>query len=139
MRKIILVLISMLFIFSLIGCNKKDLPNISQDEINATQNEMNKNKEVSDSYIEVKENTIIFAITVKESNLSEEKAKDLADTFTRLLSSQVANNNKDMNMPNKDNLGGIYEYYDINVGIGTSSDNIMYQGSKVAGAEKITW
>ncbi|APC41067.1 hypothetical protein [Clostridium estertheticum] len=142
MKKIILGLIGVILILSLVGCGEseeKKLPAIPQTAIDTAMQEMKKNSEVSDGYIKINGNEIVFAITVKNASISEDKAKGLADSFIRLLGSQMSINNKDMASPTKDNLGGLYDYYGIHVGIGASADNIMYQGTKVVGVDKLTW
>ena len=142
MKKIIFGLISIILMFSLVGCGEseeKKLPVVPQTAIDTAMQEIKKNEEVSDSYIKINGNEIIFSITVKNASMSKDKAKELVDSFVRILSSKMSTDNKEITMPTKDNLGGLYDYYGIHAGVGTSKDNIMYQGAKVVGVDKLTW
>lgn len=45
----------------------------------------------------------------------------------------------DLKSPSKDNLGELYDYYDLQVGVGTGPDDFIAQGAMVTNASKITW
>src|SRR5690625_3839202 len=96
---------------------------------------------VKDSHIEVskEDKKITLAIQVNAAT-NEEHAKDLGDNFARALGSGVAiYSEKDLESPSKDNLGEIYDFYDLHVGVGTGTENFIVQGAMVTGASKITW
>ena len=96
---------------------------------------------VRDSHIAVdpENQTITLAIIVGAAT-NEEHAKDLGDNFTRALASGVAiYSEEDYRSPTKHDLGELYDYYDLHVGVGTSPDHFIERGAKVTASPKITW
>ncbi|WP_022794710.1 hypothetical protein [Marinococcus halotolerans] len=83
--------------------------------------------------------TISLAIVV-ESATNEDYAKDLADSFIRSLSSGASiYGNEDLESPNKNNLGELYDYYDLHVVVATSSEEYIVQGFKAKGRQSLVY
>jgi len=57
----------------------------------------------------------------------------------RLFGSFTAVTDSELEAPTNDSYGGIYEYYDLLICIGTGTDNIIVSGAKVTGAKHISW
>ncbi|MDX6152815.1 hypothetical protein [Marinococcus sp. PL1-022] len=83
--------------------------------------------------------TISLAIVV-ESATNEDYAKDLADSFIRSLSSGASiYGNEDLESPDKNNLGELYNYYDLHVVVATSSEEYIIQGFKAKGSQSLVY
>lgn len=120
---------------------KAELPDIPKQAIEHAYDVLSDYEMVKDPYIEVskKKNLITFAIQVNAAT-SKEHAKELGDNFVRALASGVSiYSEKDLKSPGHKNLGEIYDYYDIQIGIGSGPDNFIVRGEKVTSASKITW
>lgn len=118
-----------------------EIPEVSEEAMNHAYDIINDYDMVKDSHIEVSEEDkkITLAIQVGAAT-NEDHAKDLGDNFVRALASGVAiYSEDDLESPSKDNLGELYDYYDLHVGVGTDADNFIVQGAKVTGSPKITW
>ncbi|MED0704885.1 hypothetical protein [Aneurinibacillus aneurinilyticus] len=113
-------------------------PTISNEIKELTQYEIKRKKEVTDAYIDVKDTKIILALTVRPGT-SKEKAKELGDDFVRSLGGLVAAMNSNLSGPTKDNLGELWNYYDVHIGVGTGPDNFIAEGYKVTTSPKISW
>ena len=117
------------------------LPVINERAIDHAYSIMNGYDMVRDSHIAVdpENQTITLAIIVGAAT-NEEHAKDLGDNFTRALASGVAiYSEEDYRSPTKHDLGELYDYYDLHVGVGTSPDHFIARGAKVTASPKITW
>lgn len=132
-----------LFLFALLvtGCGsgeEKELPNIPDEAKQLAIDQVKQYDEVQDAYVGVEGDEISLAIVVQPGT-SEETAKELGDNFARLVSSMAASLNDELKGTAKDNLGEIYNYYDLHVGVGTGPDDFIVQGAKVTGSNNITW
>ncbi|MFD1020946.1 LptM family lipoprotein [Thalassobacillus hwangdonensis] len=92
---------------------------------------------VKDAYIEVDGGKILMTLQVGAS-MNEETRKEMGDNFVRNLASNAAIYNDDLDGPSKDAYGTLFEVYDLQIGVGTGSDDIT-QGAKVKESPKITW
>lgn len=147
MRKLS-VLFAMLLLLLLVACSsseetgeQNELPEISESAIEHAYDVINDYDMVKDSYIEVsKDDKKITLVIQVNAATNEEYAKDLGDSFVRALASGAATYSEDdLRTPSKDDLGEIYDYYDLHVGIGSGPDNFIVQGAKVTSSPKITW
>ncbi|PZM64825.1 hypothetical protein [Paenibacillus dendritiformis] len=97
---------------------------------------------VKDAHIEVatEKTQIILALQV-DASTSKDVAKELGDNFARALASGAAIlGERDLKSPTKDNLGNLYDYYDLQIGVGTGNDSkFIARGAKVTDSPKITW
>ena len=89
---------------------------------------------VKDAHIEVKDDKVTLAIVVNAA-MNEERAKEVGDNLVRFLNSQVEGTKP----ATKDYLGGLWDHYDLHVGVGTGPDHFIAQGAKVTTAKRITW
>lgn len=129
---------ALLFILTIIttGCGggeKKVLPKISQEAIQMAIDQIMQSDYVKDAAITIKEETISLAIIVSPLT-SKNYAKDVGESFVRLFGSFTAVTDSELEAPTNDSYGGIYEYYDLLICVGTGADNII-----VSGAKRIIW
>lgn len=121
---------------------KIQLPEISEQGIENAYNAITAHDGVRDAHIEVnkEDETISMAIQVGAS-MNEETAKELADSFVRALSSGVSFYSEGMELdgPTADDLGEIYDYYNLIIVVGSSPEDTIIDGAKVKAAKKITW
>lgn len=77
---------------------------------------------VKDLYIEVNQNEkkITFTAELNDST-NLETAKEYADTLIRRFNLSAVSQNNEIKSASKEYYGGIYDYYDINIGIAPSS------------------
>ena len=161
-NKIILTILLIFMAFSVFGCGENDkyrlekdiresinqkqeevnkeeeLPEISQKAKNITVEEIEKHELIKDAYIKIEEDQIVLALQVNYS-INEETAKELGENFARLLASMSASFNDKFKYPTKDNLGSIYDYYDLQIVVGTGTENIIIHGAKAKIAKNINW
>lgn len=95
------------------------LPTISEEAIKFAVNEILYNKDVVDAAVNVKEEEKSIVLAVQVNYLvNEEKAKELGESFARLLATFAADSEK-TRMPGMDLSNTIYDYYDLHVIVGT--------------------
>src|SRR5690625_7323101 len=104
-----------------------EVTHINEEAINHAYDVINDYDMVKDPYIEVsKEDTKITLAIVVNAATNEEHAKDLGDNFVRELASGVSiYSEDDLESPSKNNLGEIYDFYNLHVDVGTSTDNFI--------------
>jgi len=88
--------------------------------------------------VTIKDRTISLAV-VTSPLVSKNYAKDVGESFVRLFGSFTAVTDSKLEAPTNDSYGGIYEYYDLLICVGTGTDNIIVSGAKVTGAKHISW
>lgn len=117
------------------------LPVINERALDHAYSIINGYDMVRDSHIAVDpENQTITLAIIVGATTNEEHAKDLGDNFTRALASGVAiYSEEDYRSPTKHDLGELYDYYDLHIGVGTSPDHFIARGAKVTASPKITW
>lgn len=77
-----------------------------------------------DSQFILKEDSIVFVVQVNAST-TKEKAKDIADTATRQLSSWLSYSYDELKSPGTNDFGNLPEYYSIKLGVGSDEKNMM--------------
>jgi len=113
----------------------RDLPSVSEFALNSATDFALEEDVVKDAYIKVTEyGEITIAIQVMDGT-TEEKSKELGENTARYLSTMVDG----LKGPSKDYLGELYEYYDLQIIVGTNAENTIAQGAKVSTSNKITW
>jgi len=118
---------------------KPELPAIPTEAQEMAISEIKKDTLVKDAAVVIEGDTINLAIVVNAAT-NEEHAKRLGDNFVRMLASFTAFfNENDLKGPTKDYLGELWDYYNLNIGVGTGPDHFIVQGAKVKTAQKITW
>ncbi|WP_153464442.1 hypothetical protein [Sediminibacillus terrae] len=108
------------------------------DEIkDMTYSTMEEYDGVKDAYIEVDGDQITMTLQVGAS-LNEEKRKELGDNFVRNLSSNTSFYYDELEGPEKDSYGTLFEIFDLQIGVGPGSEDIL-QGAKVTSGKSIMW
>ena len=120
------------------GGEKKVLPEISQEAIQMAIDQIVQSEYVKDAAVTIKDRTISLAV-VTSPLVSKNYAKDVGESFVRLFGSFTAVTDSELEAPTNDSYGGIYEYYDLLICVGTGTDNIIVSGAKVTGAKYISW
>lgn len=146
MKKRLLILITILLSALLVACSEsendvEEVPEISDLALEHAYSIINDYDMVKDSHIEVleEEKKIILAIEVNAAT-NEEHAKELGDNFARALASGASIYSEvELKSPENEYLGELYDFYDLQIGVGTGADNFIAQGAKVKSASKITW
>ncbi|MCU5376175.1 hypothetical protein OCA08_03370 [Bacillus cereus] len=95
--------------------------------------QVKQNPLVKDAHIEVQGKKIIMAVIVNTS-VNKEAAKEIGDNFVRNLGAFSGGK-----APEKNYYGEIFDNYDLQIGVGSSPNDIIVQGAKVTSAKKITW
>ena len=140
-RKYFLVVLVLILAILLSGCSggeKKVFPNISQEAIQMAIDQIVQFEYVKDAAVTIKDKTISLAV-VTSPLVSKNYAKDVGENFVRLFGTFTAVADNDLEAPTNDSYGGIYEYYDLLICVGTGADNIIVSGAKVTGAKRISW
>lgn len=135
---IILFLVLAIFLSGCSGGEKKVLPNISQEAIQMAIDQIVQFEYVKDAAVTIKDKTISLAV-VTSPMVSKNYAKDVGESFVRLFGTFTAVADSELEAPTNDGYGGIYEYYDLLICVGTGTDNIIVSGAKVTGARRISW
>ena len=135
---VILFLILAIFLSGCSGGEKKVLPKISQEAIQMAIDQIVQFEYVKDAAVTIKDKTISLAV-VTSPLVSKNYAKDVGENFVRLFGTFTAVADNDLEAPTNDSYGGIYEYYDLLICVGTGADNIIVSGAKVTGAKRISW
>lgn len=117
---------------------KKDVK-ITDDAINFAKDTIGGYDQVKESLIEVKGDKVTMVIVVGAAT-NEETAKELGDNFVRALSTAV-NLTSDVKLkaPDKESLGELWNYFNLQIGVGSGPDNFIAQGAKAKNARKIMW
>lgn len=84
------------------------------------------------------EKVIYIAVQVPTA-INEDTAKMAGEDVARYLASQACNANKDFKAPGSDDIGGIYDRYDLLIYVDDGIGNINLYGAKVISADRITW
>ncbi|RDY70280.1 hypothetical protein DXT76_13470 [Halobacillus trueperi] len=119
----------------------EELPKIPDEALEVAYSEISKYDLVKDSHIEIdtEKGEITMALIVNAST-NKEYAEELGDSFARLLSSFTSTfGDEDLRSPGKDDLGELYEHYDLVVGVGDGYGEYIAMGAKVPTAPSITW
>lgn len=109
------------------------MPRVESSIIEMTVNQMKQDPLVKDAYISVEGDRITLALQVNAAT-SEDKAKELGENFARLLASLSG-----AGAPTKEYLGGLWDSYTLQIGVGTGPDNFIVQGAKVPTGKTIKW
>ena len=142
MKKKSLLLVLALCLVMLVGCRsveEKELTPISEEMIEIAIETLNEADDILDSHIEVKDGKIIIAIITDVND--KEYAKLLGEEAVKLFGDIVAMNS-DLIGSTDESYGEIYNEYAVSVAVGTSADNILAQGYRIASDKtelKISW
>jgi hypothetical protein len=120
---------------------KQKIPTVSEKALKHAYEIMLDYERVRDVHatIDEEKKKITLAIQV-DAATGEEYAKDLADSFIRALASGcVIYGENDLRSPTVNDLGELYDHYDLHVGVGTSGNHFIVQGVKVTSSPHITW
>lgn len=108
--------------------------------IDVTVNDMKKYDYISDVYIEVDEEKDLVSIVVQvPSSTDVDTAKMAGEDVARYLAFCAGSVNSYFAIPSSDDIGGIYEKYDLLMYIDDSYHNFDIYGAKVTTAKEITW
>lgn len=108
--------------------------------IDVTVNDMKKYDYISDIYIEVDEEKDLVSIVVQvPSSTDVDTAKMTGEDVARYLALCAGCVNSYFAIPSNDDIGGIYEKYDLLMYIDDNYHNFDIYGAKVTTAKEITW
>lgn len=88
--------------------------------------------------VDESEKEIDIAVQVPTA-INEDTAKMAGEGVARYLASQARNANKNFKAPGSDDIGGIYDSYDLLIYVDDGMGNIDLYGAKVISADQITW
>lgn len=108
--------------------------------IDATINAMEQYDYIKDIAIIVDDdnNQIIIGVQVP-SSISRDTAKMAGEDVARYLAFMAGTANNDYKLPGKDDIGGIYDNYDLLISVDDGYESFKIHGAKVTMAQKITW
>lgn len=108
--------------------------------IDVTVNDMKQYDYISDIYIEVDEGKDLVSIVVQvPSSTDVDTAKMAGEDVSRYLAFCASCVNSYFSTPGSDDIGGIYEKYDLLIYIDDGNQNLNIYGAKVTTAKEITW
>lgn len=116
----------------------ESLPAITAEMIDTANNILLKNVDVQDVSINVGEDTIGFAI-LTSFGTSKSRSEELGELYMVALSQSVASKNNEISGPSALSFGEIYDYYDVIISVGPSTDDIVAKGTKVKSSNKLVW
>ena len=126
----------------MIGCSSKEekiLPKIPDEAIEMAKDQI-KGDSIGDTSIQIKDDEIILSVITSPA-VNEKFSKDVGERFARLLATFTATINKDVDLepPSNENLGRIYDYYDLQIIVGSGFNNVIGHGAKAAGSRVLVW
>lgn len=141
-KQIIYIGLIFLLTIALMGCNSEEekvLPKISDEAVEMAKDQI-KSDFVKDASIQIDDDKIILAIIVSPS-VNEEFSKDVGERFARLLATFTSVTNKDVDLkgPSNESLGEIYDYYDLQIIVGSGPENVIVHGAKSSGSRVLVW
>jgi len=118
---------------------EKDYP-ITDDMIDFATRELLKNTDASNADIIPQTNTLGIAIIVAPGT-DEPRARALAELYIKALAGAASAAYDDLDAPNDETLGELYDYYDLVITAGTSTktEDILAKGTLKKGARSIYW
>lgn len=133
-----LTLTLIIFAGVLVGCGDNN-PGIPDQALEDATAEIERYDIVRDTLIEIDEDgsTDIVLTILVDYGTTEEKAKELGDSFVRLLASFSAVYNSESESPTRDSIGSLYDDYSVSVIVSPDADNAI-AGSNV-GSRYIRW
>lgn len=113
---------------------------ITDDMIEHATNALLKNTEVRDADIIPQEDTLGIAIIVY-GGTSETRSKELAEQYIKDLSGVASVTYDELKAPSKDDLGELFDYYNLVISVGTSTkaEDAVANGQMNKGASSIYW
>lgn len=113
-------------------------PTIGEELFLATMDEMKQHEEVTDVAVELEDETIYCVLEVDE-NLTDAEKRHLGEICAKTLAIKVSEHTN-MKEPSNDYIGELYDYYDLELLIGTTnrSDDIIFT-RKYMDNKNITW
>lgn len=113
-------------------------PDITADQIDYMTASMEEEFAVEDAAVSVEDDTVSIALVVGAAT-AEEEVERLLENAARQLGMFVAVDNDDLEGPDGDSLGELWDFYDLRVVGGPSSSDPITQGVKVSTSPNITW
>lgn len=111
-------------------------PVVSETAIKMVCDTMKQHTLISDIAIKVEEEkeNINIAI-IANAAIKPEVAKEYGEDAARMLATFSSNPQK----PTKDSLGGLYDQYNLNIGVFSTDKKTIVRGAKVTASPKISW
>lgn len=111
-------------------------PIVSETAIKMVCDTMKQHTLISDIAINVeKDKQNINIAIIANAAIKPEVAKEYGEDAARMLATFSSNADK----PSKDFIGGLYNEYDLHIGIFTSGKKAITRGTKLKGLPKLTW
>lgn len=140
MKKILLALTLVLSI-GLAACSNADdksSPGLSETSFETASAVIKDYMMMEDASVEVKEDTINLNIVVEDDSIDYKYAQDTGEEFARELASEYAKENE-LEAPAEEELGELWEKYNLNITIGTDAENTLWKGSKTTDEPTVEW
>ncbi|MFZ4454354.1 hypothetical protein [Salibacterium aidingense] len=109
---------------------------VTDDMIDRTVEFIESEDLVKDAAISRTEDGFNFAIIANPA-INDEAAKQTAENFVRNFASNASSAGYEG--PSADSLGGIWDSYDLNIGVFTPTEEPIVRGAKMTNADGITW
>lgn len=117
------------------GCGSSAPPPAIPDRAVAeTEELMEAEALIDDAHVGVDGDTVTIALVANHAAKAD-VLRDLLDSAARYLASQVP----DVDRPDGDSLGGLWDHYTLHVGAGPSAEDLRVQGAKVPSSPHISW
>lgn len=81
----------------------------------------------------------ISIVVIVPSSVNEELAKEAGEDVARYLASLASYTNSYYKIPGLDDIGGLYDRYDLLVAISNNGQNFIYTGAKAISSSNIFW
>lgn len=122
------------------GSEISELEISGENIIDVVVRDMKEYDYVKDVYIEVDENENDISIVVQVPKATDEAtAKMAGEDVARYLAATAGMADSQYELPDNDDIGGIYDKYDLLIYIDDGNHTFDIYGAKVATSRKITW
>lgn len=120
------------------GCAGKP-PAVPDAAVDHAYSTINGYPEVRDSLVQIEDRDIGLVLVVPPAT-STGTARQLGENFARALAAGAAIHDREFSLPSGNNLGSLYEHYNLQIVVAWSPDNVIVQGAKARGANNsIRW
>lgn len=116
-----------------------EVPEITASALQETEADMSTNDDVVETFVNNEEDRLYCTMEV-DSTVSKGEKKELGQTCAKILSQSIADD-QDITGPDSDNLGGVYDDYELIIMILETEDTHkpFLHGQKGTHSDDITW
>lgn len=141
MKKLLLAFGLMLSI-GLAACSGADetskTPELSDTSITTASGVIEDYMMMEKASVSIEKDTINLSILVMDDSIDLDYAQETGEDFARELATEYATEHE-LKGPTKEDLGELWEKYNLNITIGTDAENTLWEGTKATDSPTIKW